>query len=86
VAETTALPVPMQLRNAPTKPMKEWGYGAEYQHAHQFEDAMNTMECLPDNLRGMEFYQPTERGLEKRIAERLAEIRARRKPGLAGSS
>jgi putative ATPase len=86
VAETTALPVPMQLRNAPTKPMKEWGYGAEYQHAHQFEDAMNTMECLPDNLRGTEFYQPTERGVEKRIAERLAEIRARRKPGLAGSS
>ena len=86
VAETTALPVPMQLRNAPTKPMKEWGYGAEYQHAHQFEDAMNTMECLPDNLRGAEFYQPTERGVEKRIAERLAEIRARRKAGLAGSS
>ena len=86
VAETTALPVPMQLRNAPTKPMKQWGYGADYQHAHQFEDAINTMECLPDNLRGAEFYQPTERGVEKRIAERLAEIRARRKPGLGGPS
>jgi putative ATPase len=81
VAKTAALPVPMQLRNAPTKPMKEWGYGAEYQHAHSFDDAMNTMECLPDNLRGTEFYQPTERGVEQRISQRLAEIRARRKTG-----
>ena len=79
VAKTTAEPVPMQLRNAPTKPMKEWGYGADYQHAHAFEDAMNTMECLPDNLRGTEFYHPTDRGIEQRIAQRLAEIRARRK-------
>nr|MDP9115038.1 replication-associated recombination protein A [Acidobacteriota bacterium] len=79
VTKTTAEPVPMQLRNAPTKPMKEWGYGADYQHAHAFEDAMNTMECLPDKLRGTEFYHPTERGLEQRIAQRLAEIRARRK-------
>src|SRR5882724_1638443 len=68
VAKTAALPVPMQLRNALTKPMKEWGYGAEYQLAHTFEDAMNTMECLPDNLRGTEFYQPTERGVEQRIS------------------
>ena len=81
VAKIPALPVPMQLRNAPTKPMKECDYGAEYQHAHTFEDAMNTMECLPDNLRGTEFYQPTERGIEQRISQRLAEIRARRKAG-----
>src|SRR5450432_3141809 len=79
VAKTAALPVPMQLRNAPTKPMKEWGYGAEYQHAHAFDDAMSTMECLPDNLLGTEFYHPTQRGIEQRIAQRLAEIRARRK-------
>ena len=45
---------------------------------------MNTMECLPDNLRGTEFYQPTERGVEQRISQRLAEIRARRKPGVQG--
>jgi putative ATPase len=77
---STAAPVPMQLRNAPTNSMKQWGYGADYQHAHQFEDALNTMECLPDNLRGTEFYQPTERGMEQRISQRLAEIRARRKP------
>jgi putative ATPase len=79
VANTTAEPVPMQLRNAPTKPMKEWGYGAGYQHAHQFEDAMNVMECLPDNLRGTEFYRPTDRGVEQRIRQRLEEIRARRR-------
>jgi putative ATPase len=79
VANTTAEPVPMQLRNAPTRPMKEWGYGEGYQHAHQFEDAMNTMECLPENLRGTVFYEPTGRGTEQRIGERLAEIRQRRK-------
>jgi putative ATPase len=81
VANSTAEPVPMQLRNAPTRPMKEWGYGAGYQHAHNFEDAMNTMECLPENLRGMVFYEPGERGMEQRIAERLKEIRERRKGG-----
>jgi len=77
-SKATAEPVPMQLRNAPTRPMKEWGYGAGYQHAHQFEDALNTMDCLPDNLRGTVFYEPTGRGLEQRIKERLEEIRARR--------
>ncbi len=80
VQNAPALPVPMQLRNAPTKSMKQWGYGEGYQHAHKFDDAMNAMECLPDNLRGSEFYQPTDRGVEQRIAQRLAEIRARRKP------
>jgi putative ATPase len=81
VANSTAEPVPMQLRNAPTRPMKEWGYGEGYQHAHNFEDAMNTMECLPENLRGTVFYEPGERGMEQRIAERLKEIRERRKGG-----
>ncbi len=80
VASTTAEPVPMQLRNAPTRPMKQWGYGADYQHAHNFEDAMNTMECLPEGLRGTEFYHPSDRGVEQRIALRLAEIREKRKP------
>jgi putative ATPase len=84
-AKRTAEPVPMQLRNAPTRFMKEWGYGTGYQHAHKFEDAMNTMECLPENLRGTVFYEPSGRGVEQRIAERLAEIRARRKAGSGGS-
>jgi len=74
-----AEPVPMHLRNAPTRPMKEWGYGAGYQHAHQFEDALNEMECLPESLAGRRWYHPTGRGVEKRIQERLEEIRARRK-------
>jgi putative ATPase len=78
VANSRAEPVPMQLRNAPTRAMKTWGYGEGYQHAHQFEDAMNTMECLPESLRGAVFYEPTQRGLEQRIAQRLAEIRAAR--------
>jgi putative ATPase len=82
VEKGTAEPVPMQLRNAPTRFMKEWGYGQGYEHAHQYEDALSTMECLPDSLRGTVFYQPTDRGLEQRISQRLAEIRARRKgPG-----
>jgi putative ATPase len=79
VANSTAEPVPMQLRNAPTRSMKEWGYGEGYQHAHNFDDAMNTMECLPENLRGTVFYEPGGRGMEQRIAERIAEIRERRK-------
>ncbi len=80
VEKSPAEPVPMQLRNAPTKAMKQWGYGAGYQHAHQFEDAVNTMECLPESLRGARFYEPTDRGLEQRIAARLEEVR-RRKSG-----
>jgi putative ATPase len=78
VETTPAEPVPMNLRNPVTGAMKEWGYGAGYQHAHQFQDAMTAMECLPPSLAGTRFYEPTGRGLEKRIAERLAEIRAAR--------
>ena len=77
VREGRAEPVPMRLRNAPTRPMKEWGYGSGYQHAHNFEDALNDMECLPESLAGRHWYHPTERGIEKRIKERLDEIRAR---------
>ncbi len=75
VQEGRAEPVPMHLRNAPTKAMKAWGYGAGYQHAHQFEEAVNQMECLPESLAGKRWYHPTDRGVEKRIAERLEEIR-----------
>jgi putative ATPase len=73
-----AEPVPMQLRNAPTRAMKAWGYGKGYEHAHAADDGMTTMECLPDALQGRHFYSPTDRGVERRIAERLQEIRARR--------
>ena len=74
-----AEPVPMHLRNAPTKAMKAWGYGSGYQHAHKFEDAVNQMECLPESLAGRSWYHPTDRGLEKRIKERLEEIKSLRK-------
>jgi putative ATPase len=70
-----AEPVPMHIRNAPTRAMKDWGYGTGYQHAHSLEGAMTKMTCLPDALIGTRFYQPTERGMEKRIGERLEEIR-----------
>ncbi len=70
-----AEPVPMHLRNASTRAMKSWGYGAGYQHAHEFEDAVNQMECLPESLAGRRWYHPTGRGMEKRIQERLEEIR-----------
>ena len=70
-----AEPVPMHLRNPTTKAMKSWGYGAGYQHAHEFEEAMTQMECLPESLAGKTWYHPTDRGVEKRIRERLEEIR-----------
>jgi putative ATPase len=78
VQRTTAEPVPMNLRNAPTGLMKAWGYGSGYQHAHWSADAMVDMECLPPSLAGRRYYFPTDRGLEKRIAERLEEIRKAR--------
>jgi len=81
VEKTIAEPVPMRLRNAPTKAMKQWGYGEGYQHAHEFADAVPGMECLPDSLAGRQYYHPTDRGMEKRIRERLEEIRKLREGG-----
>ncbi len=71
--------VPMQLRNAPTRPMKEWGYGEGYEHAHQYDDAISDMECLPEELIGRKFYHPTNHGIEGKIALRLKDIEDRRK-------
>jgi putative ATPase len=75
VQASMAEPVPMQLRNAPTGLMKQWGYGEGYQHAHTLESAMTAMECLPPSMAGKSWYHPTQRGVEKRIAERMEEIR-----------
>jgi putative ATPase len=72
-------PVPMHLRNAPTRHMKHWGYGAGYRHAHEFAGAVTGMECLPESLAGTEFYAPTDRGVEPRIAEKLSAIREAKK-------
>jgi putative ATPase len=74
-----AHPVPMQLRNAPTSAMKQWGYGAGYEHAHDAADAVTAMECLPEALKNKTYYTPTGRGLEKRITERLEELQNLRK-------
>jgi putative ATPase len=71
-------PVPLHLRNAPTNAMQSWGYGKGYQHAHEFEDAISSMQCLPGGLAGREFYRPLPRGTEARIAERLSEMRKKR--------
>ena len=76
--ERLAEPVPMQLRNAPTRLMKELGYGTGYQHAHQSADAVVGMKCLPPGLEGTEFYHPTNRGVEAKIRERLEEWKKRR--------
>jgi putative ATPase len=75
VEKTVAEHVPMNLRNAPTGLMKAWGYSQGYQHAHQFEDAVVDMDCLPPSLAGRQYYHPTDRGVEARIAQRLEEIR-----------
>jgi len=75
VEQTAADPVPLHLRNAPTGLMKGFGYGSGYQYAHDMEDKVANMQCLPDNLRDRVYYQPTNEGIEKRIRERLEEIR-----------
>jgi putative ATPase len=72
---TRAEPVPMQIRNAPTGLMKGLGYGAGYRYAHDEEEGVSAMECLPDSLRGRRYYRPTERGSEKALAERLEAAR-----------
>jgi putative ATPase len=86
VQNLPAEPVPMNLRNAPTSHMKAWGYGEGYEHAHQMEDAVTGMECLPPALEGTRFYEPQARGLEIRIAERLEELRRKVAERRAASS
>jgi putative ATPase len=80
VRDTMAEPVPLHLRNPVTRSMKEWGYGEGYQHAHKFEDAVTDMECRPASLAGHRYYFPTNRGSEKRIAERMEQLRKRTGP------
>ncbi len=70
-----AEPVPLVIRNAPTKLMKELEYGKGYQYAHDTQDKLTDMQCLPDSLAGKEYYRPTEEGLEARYGARLAEIK-----------
>ncbi len=81
VEQTSADPVPLHLRNAPTSLMKGLGYGQGYQYAHDVEGKVADMQCLPDNLRGHVYYRPTSEGIEKRIRERMEEIKRLRSPG-----
>jgi len=83
VEQTAAEPVPLHLRNAPTGLMKGLGYGQGYQYAHDLEGKIADMQCLPDHLRGRTYYHPTNEGVEKRIRERLEEIKRRRSAGAA---
>ncbi len=72
VRKSGALPVPKHIRNAPTKLMKEQGYGKGYKYAHAYDSGIADQTHLPDKLAGSKFYQPTERGYEKTIGERMA--------------
>ena len=78
VEQTSADPVPLHLRNAPTGLMKKLGYAKGYQYAHELESKVADMQCLPDNLRDRVYYHPTGEGVEKRIRDRLEEIKLRR--------
>jgi putative ATPase len=75
VEQSAAEPVPLHLRNAPTALMKGIGYGQGYQYAHGLENKVADMQCLPDNLRDRQYYHPTNEGIERRIRERLDEIK-----------
>jgi len=75
VTKRPGLAIPMAIRNAPTRLMKEAGYGEGYRYAHDEQGAVADLECLPEELVGTRFYEPTEHGWEVRIRERIEEIR-----------
>jgi putative ATPase len=79
VEKTAADPVPLHLRNAPTGLMKAFGYGKGYQYAHDLENKVADMQCMPDNLRDREYFHPTSEGFERELSKRMEEIsRAKR--------
>jgi len=75
VHKTEADPVPLHLRNAVTGLMKNVGYGEGYKYAHDFDEKLTDMTCLPDNLASRTYYKPTDQGFEQRLRARLDEIR-----------
>jgi len=77
--EHLAEPVPLVIRNAPTKLMKDLHYGEGYQYAHDTKDKLTNMQCMPDNLKGRTYYHPTTQGIEGRFKERLEAIKAWKK-------
>ena len=78
VRKSGALPVPLHIRNAPTKLMKEQGYGKGYQYAHDYDDGYAGQECLPEKLAGRTFYDPKGHGYEKSIVERMEWLKSRK--------
>ncbi len=79
VTEGENPPVPMHLRNAVTPLLGEWGYGAGYRYAHDEEDGVSDMSCLPQQLAERTYYEPTDRGFEAELAERLRRLVERRR-------
>lgn len=79
VHDAPAEPVPLVIRNAPTSLMKDLHYGEGYQYAHETEEKLTRMQCLPDSLIHRRYYQPTEEGTEKQVKERLEQILAWKK-------
>jgi putative ATPase len=77
---TRAEPVPLHLRNAPTGLMKNIGYGKGYQYAHDLDEKVADMECLPESLRGRTYFHPTDQGFEARLRQRMEEIRRLKAP------
>jgi len=78
VRKSGALPVPLHIRNAPTKLMKELGYGKGYQYAHDYEEGYAGQDCLPERLAGRKFYEPKGHGYEKSIVERMEWLKNRK--------
>jgi putative ATPase len=74
-----SLPVPLHIRNAPTRLMKSLGYGKDYKYAHDYKDAYIVQDYLPEKLKGQVFYTPTDRGYEKTVKERLEKWKAIKK-------
>ncbi len=72
-----AEPVPLHLRNAPTKLMRELEYGKGYIYAHDTEEKIAHMQCMPDSLKDRRYYIPTDQGAEEGVKKRLEEIKAR---------
>jgi putative ATPase len=73
--ENIAEPVPLHIRNAPTKLMRELDYGRGYQYAHDTEEKITSMQCLPDSLVGREYYRPVDQGLETKYKAKLQQIK-----------
>jgi len=86
VRKTEAEPVPLHLRNAVTGLMRNIGYGEGYKYAHDFEEKVTEMQCLPDNLVGREYYLPSDQGFEVRLRTRMEEIAKMKKKAVTGNS